>query len=36
VLLVYPGVLYGSCCAKYAAAFFKGRSAQRLNYFYTE
>jgi hypothetical protein len=23
VLLVYPGVLYGSCCAKYAAAFFK-------------
>src|SRR4029434_3181212 len=23
VLLVYPDVLYGSCCAKYAAAFFK-------------
>ena len=23
VLLVYPGVLYGSCCAKYAAAFFR-------------
>src|SRR5919205_1214741 len=22
-LLVYPGVLHGSCCAKYAAAFFK-------------
>src|SRR5262245_38885237 len=23
VLLLNPGVLYGSCCAKYAAAFFK-------------
>ena len=23
VLLVYPRVLHGSCCAKYAAAFFK-------------
>jgi hypothetical protein len=23
VLLLYPGVLHGSCCAKYAAAFFK-------------
>src|SRR5215471_1025917 len=23
VLLVHPGVLHGSCCAKYAAAFFK-------------
>src|SRR5262249_53897007 len=22
-LLVHPGVLHGSCCAKYAAAFFK-------------
>src|SRR4029453_4398988 len=22
-LLMHPGVLYGSCCAKYAAAFFK-------------
>ena len=22
VLLVHPGVLHGSCCAKYAAAFF--------------
>src|SRR5262249_11712942 len=23
VLLLHPGVLHGSCCAKYAAAFFK-------------
>src|SRR5262249_3421206 len=23
VLLVHPGVLYGSCCAQYTAAFFK-------------
>src|SRR5215510_15515416 len=23
VQLLHPGVLYGSCCAKYAAAFFK-------------
>jgi hypothetical protein len=23
LLLVNPRVLYGSCCAKYAAAFFK-------------
>jgi hypothetical protein len=23
VLLVYPGVLYGSCCAQYAAAFLR-------------
>src|SRR5262245_33638 len=23
VLLVHPGVLHGSCCAKYSAAFFK-------------
>jgi len=23
VLLLHPGVLYGSCCAKSAAAFFK-------------